>query len=777
MDCINKCEWTLQEIANWAGENSQIKIPAIQRGLVWKPRQVELLWDSILRGFPIGCFLLSKNSDDTYDLMDGQQRFNAIANAFSPLKDDSQSELWIDIDPDAVETTRFFWIKVTTVAHPWGFENDDECKLLSASMRRNALKKFGKDPQFNIYRDNKKENLTLSDSFPYRAKAPIPLCYLIEASNTTNNEDDFANLVLFKIKESKRNFLRNDFIYDREKIKCLYETFKSIWRYKVYSNVIDVKKININNEKQEDASNLEILFNRLNSNGTPITVAELKYSAIKAYWPKIRETNNELAKGIMAPEKLVLTIFKLVLTKECHALKKEPSIKEIRSFAGDESKKTQVYNEYERCRSYFAIINDWLGIDNTDNSTPTILRSRIINNSPDLFFLLVFIASNQKNLPPKEDIRAFIFFIHFFVNNKLHKQITEGYIQNFYSSNSLSFESILYTQIANLVYKNFSIPNYQSNLHLDERTIQSKENWFENTFSSSFAQQIFNLVKYNREILLFAQRSFLNKNFDKFLSTSGKVWEDHNVPWDYDHIIPQEWITSQRDGAIPFCKQWLNTIGNLAAIPFEVNRSKSNNGDWNFYKNNADAFFFDKVLVEQQIEKKLLKKEEYALKFANFTLQRLQKIYEQLDKVLCPIDFNKVLSDNNFYVERKHFFEEIDKYSNEPTSKFYFNNEKDSEIIQPLDWCRHWISAGYKINSRYFVAVTSQGKNSDMEIGIRKINKDDSEKLDVTDALKEYTVYDNNPYWFICKEIPAGTAVEIIAKELEMLKKFAMAHM
>ena len=29
---------------------SSLKIPNIQRGLVWKANQVELLWDSILRG-------------------------------------------------------------------------------------------------------------------------------------------------------------------------------------------------------------------------------------------------------------------------------------------------------------------------------------------------------------------------------------------------------------------------------------------------------------------------------------------------------------------------------------------------------------------------------------------------------------------------------------------------------------------------------------------------------------------------------------------------------
>lgn len=74
-------------------------IPSLQRGAVWKPQQVELLWDSILRGFPIGALVISevlKNQQScsgkhgsgwatdniSHRLLDGQQRCNAIALGF-----------------------------------------------------------------------------------------------------------------------------------------------------------------------------------------------------------------------------------------------------------------------------------------------------------------------------------------------------------------------------------------------------------------------------------------------------------------------------------------------------------------------------------------------------------------------------------------------------------------------------------------------------------------------------------------------------------------------
>ncbi len=71
---MSKPAYSLKEIANWAGENSKIKLPNVQRDFVWKPSQIEDLWDSILRGYPIGSFVLSKSEkSNKLELLDGQQ--------------------------------------------------------------------------------------------------------------------------------------------------------------------------------------------------------------------------------------------------------------------------------------------------------------------------------------------------------------------------------------------------------------------------------------------------------------------------------------------------------------------------------------------------------------------------------------------------------------------------------------------------------------------------------------------------------------------------------
>lgn len=53
-------------------------IPPFQRELVWTVDQKIKFVESLVLGFPIGEYTLHKNRDFTYELLDGQQRWNAI---------------------------------------------------------------------------------------------------------------------------------------------------------------------------------------------------------------------------------------------------------------------------------------------------------------------------------------------------------------------------------------------------------------------------------------------------------------------------------------------------------------------------------------------------------------------------------------------------------------------------------------------------------------------------------------------------------------------------
>lgn len=239
-----KDKFTLEEIAGWCNtQNSEIEIPPLQRGLVWKPKQVELLWDSILRGFPIGSFMLSEGKEQTksYSLLDGQQRYNAIAIAYNNKgQNKDESILWIDIKHEK-NNNRKFWIKASTSAHPWGY--DDEHKRLSAGKCRTALNDFGLS-ESDFYTDG----IDLKQAWPVCSDTPIPLFLFLEADTTS--EDSFVQDIIARIEKYKNDFTRLATIsyeIERDKIKqdeikqnikALYGAFKRLKLYTISVNIL-----------------------------------------------------------------------------------------------------------------------------------------------------------------------------------------------------------------------------------------------------------------------------------------------------------------------------------------------------------------------------------------------------------------------------------------------------------------------------------------------------------------------------------------------------------
>ncbi|MBR4227478.1 MAG: DUF262 domain-containing protein, partial [Bacteroidales bacterium] len=161
--------------AGFRGSHARGFSTNIQRGLVWKPRQIELLWDSILRGFPIGTFtvMLKDGADETGELIDGQQRRDAILAAFKEPSTDSQSVVWIDLGFDKnLVPDRKFGIRVTTKAHPWGYYLDGS--TLSAEERRRAIEQANETPGTSKSLWN-----ILNFGPSVQVDLPVPLYYLL----------------------------------------------------------------------------------------------------------------------------------------------------------------------------------------------------------------------------------------------------------------------------------------------------------------------------------------------------------------------------------------------------------------------------------------------------------------------------------------------------------------------------------------------------------------------------------------------------------------------
>ena len=94
----------LSELAEGFNGHSASKpfycIPEIQRGVVWNATRCEVLWDSILRGIPIGAISLRPTEDGRWEIFDGQQRTNAVALGYADWEKNAKAMVNISMEVD-----------------------------------------------------------------------------------------------------------------------------------------------------------------------------------------------------------------------------------------------------------------------------------------------------------------------------------------------------------------------------------------------------------------------------------------------------------------------------------------------------------------------------------------------------------------------------------------------------------------------------------------------------------------------------------------------------
>jgi len=188
------------------------QLPPIQRNAVWNVAQIERLWDSLLRGYPIGSFLVSPrraserardidkgvqmaSQKDGYFLLDGQQRTRALLLGFRPTED---ARLWIDLNPslnfdNAEFNDRRFLLRVLTNYQPWGMNDRNPAEKLPEHQKYparetlyNELRQTTDATSFSLRYDYEIEIHTgaVTDgvngiSWPIKAVLPVPLDALV----------------------------------------------------------------------------------------------------------------------------------------------------------------------------------------------------------------------------------------------------------------------------------------------------------------------------------------------------------------------------------------------------------------------------------------------------------------------------------------------------------------------------------------------------------------------------------------------------------------------
>lgn len=429
----NPSEATLREIANWQLAPSEeklfrVELPKLQRGFVWEPSKVADLWDSILRGFPIGSMMVSAidpepsenaTPENRHWLLDGQQRATAIAiGLYNPWGADTKSALsmwrvkcipilWLDIGRDRAESdAKMFFPYLVTRSHPWGYDEDG--KVIPWSSRLKARDAFGMDVDYS--------SADLSQCFPWEANLPVPSSLLLEIVEREGVEspEDFWD-ALGRSAESFPPAWKGRFgeRMKGERPKCLDKLFHCLHRVRTYLVHLNVLSSDAAENDTYNADDNSLLFVRLNTGGVVLSGDELIFSLFKSAFPLAKDAVEECAAGFMAPSKLFGLIVRLAAAVKDPGKLARPYLlrdfkKEIRPADSPlkEALKDLIEKKQADGRCAVASMMDWArsflcGAKESESKElsppfclPQAVATRTINASPEIFLALLYWKKN-----------------------------------------------------------------------------------------------------------------------------------------------------------------------------------------------------------------------------------------------------------------------------------------------------------------------------------------------------------------------------------------------
>ncbi|MTJ44063.1 DUF262 domain-containing protein [Dolichospermum flos-aquae UHCC 0037] len=265
-------------------DNNEMYLPAIQRKFVWKQEQIEKLFDSILRGYPIGTFLFwflnrpeideyvfykflqnyherdrylndktpyPKMKDQIIGVLDGQQRLSSIYLALQGTYCVKKPYTRGNKDSDFPEKTLF--INLLSEVH-----NDEDNEL-------NYSFHFITDEE-SIERNENKLWFSVREVLKWTRDPLIDECYEELLADNVKNADVTSKLNESSIRLRIKGTLRN-----------------------LHSRIVSEKLINYFKIEEQDLDNILKIFIRVNSGGTILSKTDLLFSTIVANWEDGRD--------------------------------------------------------------------------------------------------------------------------------------------------------------------------------------------------------------------------------------------------------------------------------------------------------------------------------------------------------------------------------------------------------------------------------------------------------------------------------------------------------
>jgi len=474
-------------------------------------------------------------------------------------------------------------------------------------------------------------------------------------------------------------------------------------------------------DKHDPAFNL---FERINTAGKALTREEINYSMLKSAWKEAAETIDKLLdeRQLTHPARLVSLLSRLKLTVDNPRLGKESprgglqdalSIaqfrREIQTGLKDKLRTfCEKISDESVCNSEAVLAQDvldatWRLLTNDPWSLPPVLASNITGHQEDLMLLLmVWIYRLMESGTTYDDLDegtrrrtlGFITAIHWFSPDssgcvkKLGEELIScerGCLIKFF--NHERYANLLQPdahakQVMILLPSHASLRDFLQSISKDNKlpepidanlwhlyfvgNDEAVKKWSNGIGTKEFAHTLLKKIYDDRRLVLYAQRKYIKNWFEWFDPTHVDRITDHNVPWDFDHILPWSWVGGERISAntTKLLRIWIHSNGNFRAWPAEYNRSKGNHhlleselpdydiGDKKWvcdasFINNYDRDWsrLDKLGLEGGKNASVEFWEGHDENFETFTwaaINRTVDIYQEWYKQLCINELNPV---------------------------------------------------------------------------------------------------------------------------------------
>lgn len=251
-------------------DRREFLLPALQRQFVWDSDKIEMLFDSLMRDYPVNSFMLWQVTDqaikDNLKFYEFLKKFRQHYNELNPeFTTKGYSDFFAVIDGQQRLTSIYIGLKGSyAYKQPNKRWRDDEesiptrylCLDLSREMPEDNERKARYNFQF----------LTKADLAWYAEHEPDRYWYQVGDVLTLGKESDLDNLI------EQNSWFKNKFAK---------ETIRQLRRV-----IHERPLINYYLEQSQDLSTVLDIFIRTNSGGEPLSFSDLLMSVITASWKK-----------------------------------------------------------------------------------------------------------------------------------------------------------------------------------------------------------------------------------------------------------------------------------------------------------------------------------------------------------------------------------------------------------------------------------------------------------------------------------------------------------